>query len=459
MPSLRYNRSDTLSGEIYVKARVFGARLRYVRLEHDIITIHQVEDDFCAPLASYYLPDAGEVSVNPSKNSLTIAFRKKGPLTLVFKNDRALMQLWARAIKRSRHNVLHVYYRLDALVGEGSYAKVYKAHDRRTGELVAVKVVKKRVTDPIAKHYPEREARIVKMLQHDNVVKTIDVFDSPTHLYVVMEYLRGGCLQTWLAGGRNRVNEKNALRFARQLLEAVHYLHANNVVHRDLKPENILLTAEGQIKIADFGLSRCGTPAARGDLELVSILGSPAFCSPEILSGRVYGRAVDMWGCGVLLYYILSGALPFVGQDYKQVFAKIRTGHAQFPANRWRHVSPAAIDLVKRLLAVDPNARPSAAQALKHPWLHAVAQRPISPKPFVGNHTAAASQSKREHIANTGIRHARRDGRASLSERPTMAKYRHAARGAFRRNASGSLKQLGMEQDRKRKNGQAGIAY
>lgn len=435
VPSLRYSRNETLTGVLGVRSLLMGVRRRLVRLDRGILTVHPIDDDCGQPLASVRVSDAVDISVNRNRSQISVRTNSKIALTLVFKHDVSLLQLWAAALRRAHVAKVETYYKICGEVGSGHYAKVYEGVDRRTGEKVAIKVMPKKHEDPRVQQYAKREAEIVRMVSHPNVVTTLDVFETSSSLYVVMEYVSNGTLLDFLAGGKNRVNEKNALRIAKQLLSAIAYLHSSDIIHRDIKAENILVTKDGAIKLADFGLARRLDGVLSDEYCLSSILGTPAYCSPEVVTRSQYGKPVDLFGCGVLLYIALSGALPFRGETPGEVFESIRNGEVTFPRHRWSLVSSDACNLVRQLLSHNPMDRPTAHEALCHPWLSRAAGsksdgRPISPKPFVRNTSARA---------------------ASVSVRPSQPRMpRVTSTSSFRRAQSGSLRQLGAERQRRR---------
>lgn len=431
-PVLKYTQDETLIASLGVKSKLFGVRRRLVRLERGILYIHAQEDDCGEPLATARLCEAQHVSVNLPKATISVRTTPKVGITLVFKHDPSLIHRWAAALNTALRSRLDTYYKMCAKIGQGHYATVYEAVDRNTGDKVAVKVMSRKQKDPKLAQYVNREAEIVRSISHPNIVRTLDVFETSTHLYVVMEYMTNGTLLDFFAGGTNRVNEKNALRIARQLLSGIAYLHASDIVHRDIKPENILLSADGVVKIADFGLARRVDGVASDQYCLSSILGTPAYCSPEVVARAQYGKPVDIFGCGVLMYVAMSGMLPFRGDTPEQVFRSISKGVVTFPDARWDLVSPDAKRFVACLLQHRPSNRPTALEALRHPWLVSNGDRtdrPVSPTPFVRNTSARAAHAAKNY-----------------NRMPTVN-----STPSFRRAQSGSLDQLRREKRQNRK--------
>lgn len=429
---MRYSRDETLTGVLGVKSKLFGTRRRLVRLDRGVIYVHANGDDCGEPLFTTRVCEAYDVTVNDQRSTIMLRTSPKLAVTLVFKHDIALLQLWAAALRRAHVNRVDNHYKTCAQIGRGHYAKVYEAFDRHTGDKVAIKVMPKQHPDPKISQYVKREADIVRMVNHPNVVKTLDVFETSCDLFIVMEHVSTGNLLEFLAAGKNRVNEKNALRIAKQLLQAIAYLHDNDIIHRDIKAENILITTDGTIKVADFGLARRLEGVGSDEYCLSSILGTPAYCSPEVVTRSHYGKPVDLFGCGVLLYIALSGALPFRGDTPEQVFESIAKGKLSFPTARWSLVSEEARLFVKALLSHRPHERPTAAEALQQPWLKGSgdrmnSERPVSPIPFVRN--ASARTSRKPNSAHFPL---------------------VGSKNSFRRAQSGSLRQLTLEKMRQR---------
>jgi len=218
------------------------------------------------------------------------------------------------------------------------------------------------------------EVEVLKKLDHPNILKLFEVFDTKSTLFMVLELVNGGDLYDSLKKA-GRLTEKVAKPIFAQLLAAIHYMHKKNVSHRDLKPENVLVQEnEGgniQVKLSDFGLSR----ATKTDQTLMQTMaGTLDYCAPEIIqhyhTGMGYGREVDMWSLGVILYIMLSGIAPFgQGQQAKQLLTDIIQGNFSFPERRFSDVSDTAKDLINMLLVPDPKTRWTAEKALKHEWL------------------------------------------------------------------------------------------
>eukprot|EP00168_Porphyra_purpurea_P020920 TRINITY_DN901_c0_g1_i4.p1 TRINITY_DN901_c0_g1~~TRINITY_DN901_c0_g1_i4.p1 ORF type:complete len:561 (-),score=108.79 TRINITY_DN901_c0_g1_i4:1394-3076(-) len=257
-------------------------------------------------------------------------------------------------------------------LGTGTFAKVKRAVDEKTGEEVAVKVMEK---ESIASMHMtsnvRREIAIMKALSHENIVRLRQVLASPQRLYLVMDYVQGGELFTKIHRD-GALTEDAGRHYFRQLVAGVAYCHSRGVVHRDLKPENLLLDSRtSHLKIADFGLSGLSQMAAgvEGEQLLHTQCGSPNYCAPEILapaSSRAgyNGALVDTWSVGVILYVLLAGRLPFYDPDPSKLYEAISHAPVQFPPN----FPEGAADIVRKLLVKEPAGRMSLEEVQKHPW-------------------------------------------------------------------------------------------
>jgi calcium/calmodulin-dependent protein kinase I len=241
--------------------------------------------------------------------------------------------------------------------------------DNKTGERVAIKMVNKEVVEK--EDSLQSEINILAMVDHPNVVKMHAMFDTPTHLLIVMELMEGGELYDEI-NARSVFTEQEAATIIRQLLSALSYLHARNIVHRDLKLENLLLARKGDltIKLADFGLSKLFNGTS-----MYTACGTPFYVAPDILMASDdsgYGPAVDMWAVGILLYILLSGRLPFAGETDEELFENIIQAKLVFKSPQFDVVSAQAKDFISHLLTAEPEDRMSADEALEHVFIQQV---------------------------------------------------------------------------------------
>lgn len=275
---------------------------------------------------------------------------------------------WRAAFEEAANARFDLHYKKLGAIGRGHFSSVYLAVDKKTGEKVAVKVIKKDVKDEAkCRKFIRREVKVMSITRHKNLIQALDFFSFKGKPHIVMEFLPGGSLKDMILR-KKRLTESESKRLISGVLDALVYLHMNGIVHRDIKPENVLLDGgpEAPIaKVTDFGLS-----TFLGDGGLIhSIVGTPSYVSPELCAGVPYGTGVDMWSCGVMLYYMLSGERPFVGETRSQMKSVILAGKIDFPEQSFRMVGQNARRLILRMLDVDQRTRISAADALKHPWL------------------------------------------------------------------------------------------
>ncbi|XP_010270997.1 PREDICTED: CBL-interacting serine/threonine-protein kinase 1-like isoform X1 [Nelumbo nucifera] len=255
-------------------------------------------------------------------------------------------------------------YELGRTLGEGNFGKVKFARNLETGQAVAVKILeKKRILDLKITDQIRREISTLKLLKHPNVVRLHEVLGSKTKIYMTLEYVNGGELFDRIAS-KGRLSESEGRKLFQQLIDGVSYCHDKGVFHRDLKPENVLVDAKGNVKISDFGLSAL-PQHFRDDGLLHTTCGSPNYVAPEILANRGYnGATSDLWSCGVILYVILTGYLPFDDRNLAVLYQKIFKGVVQIP--KW--LSEGAKNLIKRILDPNPNTRITMAKIKLDEW-------------------------------------------------------------------------------------------
>lgn len=252
-------------------------------------------------------------------------------------------------------------YRLGKTLGHGSFGKVKIAEHIRTGYKVAIKILNRRkMKSPDMEEKVRREIKICRLFVHPHVIRLYEVIEIQSDIYVVMEYVKRGELFDYIVE-KGRLAEDEARHFFQQIIAGVEYCHRNMVVHRDLKPENLLLDSNGNVKLADFGLSNI----MRDGHFLRTSCGSPNYAAPEVVSGKLYaGPEVDIWSCGVILYALLCGSLPFDDENIPNLFKKIKNGLYTLPS----HLSHGARDLIPRMLVVDPMKRITIHEIRQHPW-------------------------------------------------------------------------------------------
>ncbi|CAH1262842.1 MARK3 [Branchiostoma lanceolatum] len=270
----------------------------------------------------------------------------------------------SRQLHRSR-NEEHPHigkYRLLKTIGKGNFAKVKLARHVPTGKEVAIKIIDKTQLNPSSLQKLFREVRIMKMLNHPNIVKLFEVIETEKTLYLVMEYASGGEVFDYLVA-HGRMKEKEARAKFRQIVSAVQYCHQKRVVHRDLKAENLLLDSDMNIKIADFGFSNEFTPGNKLD----TFCGSPPYAAPELFQGKKYdGPEVDVWSLGVILYTLVSGSLPFDGQNLKELRERVLRGKYRIPF----YMSTDCENLLKRFLVLNPMKRGSLEAIMRDRWMN-----------------------------------------------------------------------------------------
>ncbi|XP_065054835.1 calcium/calmodulin-dependent protein kinase type II delta chain-like isoform X3 [Rhopilema esculentum] len=259
-------------------------------------------------------------------------------------------------------------YELKEELGKGAFSVVKRCVHKETRMEYAAKIFNTRKLTARDLQKLEREARICRMLKHPNIVRLHASLPEEGVHYLVFDLVTGGELFEDIVA-REYYSEADASHCIQQILESVQHCHQNSVVHRDLKPENLLLASKEKgavVKLADFGL------AVEVDGEKYSwhgFAGTPGYLSPEVLRKEPYGKPVDMWACGVILYILLVGYPPFWDEDQHRLYAQIKAGAYDYPSPEWDTVTQEAKDLINRLLTIDSKRRINASEALKHPWI------------------------------------------------------------------------------------------
>ncbi|KAE8586793.1 hypothetical protein XENTR_v10021767 [Xenopus tropicalis] len=296
-------------------------------------------------------------------------------------------------------------YRLLKTIGKGNFAKVKLARHILTGREVAIKIIDKTQLNPTSLQKLFREVRIMKILNHPNIVKLFEVIETEKTLYLVMEYASGGEVFDYLVA-HGRMKEKEARAKFRQIVSAVQYCHQKHIVHRDLKAENLLLDADMNIKIADFGFSNEFTVGNKLD----TFCGSPPYAAPELFQGKKYdGPEVDVWSLGVILYTLVSGSLPFDGQNLKELRERVLRGKYRIPF----YMSTDCENLLKRFLVLNPSKRGTLEQIMKDRWINA-GHEEDELKPFVEPELDISDQKRIDIMVGMG--YSREEIQESLSK-------------------------------------------
>ncbi|XP_034456477.1 calcium/calmodulin-dependent protein kinase type II delta 2 chain isoform X5 [Hippoglossus hippoglossus] len=259
-------------------------------------------------------------------------------------------------------------YQLFEELGKGAFSVVRRCVKISSGQEFAAKIINTKKLSARDHQKLEREARICRLLKHTNIVRLHDSISEEGFHYLVFDLVTGGELFEDIVA-REYYSEADASQCIQQILESVHHCHVNGIVHRDLKPENLLLASKlkgAAVKLADFGLAI----EVQGDQQAwFGFAGTPGYLSPEVLRKDPYGKAVDMWACGVILYILLVGYPPFWDEDQHRLYQQIKAGAYDFPSPEWDTVTPEAKDLINKMLTINPSKRITSAEALKHPWI------------------------------------------------------------------------------------------
>ncbi|XP_072289319.1 calcium/calmodulin-dependent protein kinase (CaM kinase) II beta 1 isoform X49 [Eucyclogobius newberryi] len=259
-------------------------------------------------------------------------------------------------------------YQLYEELGKGAFSVVRRCVKLCTGQEHAAKIINTKKLSARDHQKLEREARICRLLKHSNIVRLHDSISEEGFHYLLFDLVTGGELFEDIVA-REYYSEADASHCIHQILDSVHHIHQHDIVHRDLKPENLLLASKcknAAVKLADFGLAI----EVQGDQQAwFGFAGTPGYLSPEVLRKEAYGKPVDIWACGVILYILLVGYPPFWDEDQHKLYQQIKAGAYDFPSPEWDTVTPEAKNLINQMLTINPAKRITAQEALKHPWV------------------------------------------------------------------------------------------
>jgi 5'-AMP-activated protein kinase catalytic alpha subunit len=278
----------------------------------------------------------------------------------------------------NKSNVLMQSYELGRLLGQGTFAKVYHARGIRTNQSVAIKVIDKEKISKVGLiEQIKREISVMRLVRHPNIIQLYEVMATKTKIYFVMEYAKGGELFNKVAKGK--LKEDVARKYFQQLIDAIDFCHTRGVYHRDIKPENLLLDENEDLKVSDFGLSALAE-SKRQDGLLHTTCGTPAYVAPEVINRKGYdGAKADIWSCGVVLYVLLAGYLPFHDSNLMEMYRKI--GKSDYKCPNW--FPPEVRRLLSKMLDPNPGTRASIAKIKESSWFRKVLNskhiKPVTP--------------------------------------------------------------------------------
>ena len=256
-------------------------------------------------------------------------------------------------------------YKYIKTIGEGTFGKVKLATHIITGEKVAIKILQKNlIKDKNQYNRIEREIKYLKLFNHPNIIQIYEVLESSSSFYIVMEYAPGGELFNYIVE-KEKLTEKETSFYFYQIIQAVKEIHKKKICHRDIKPENLLFTKNKILKIIDFGLS------SEYDEYLSTPCGSPCYASPEMIRGKKYnGLSIDLWACGIILFAMLCGYLPFDDKNNNELFRKILECKIDYPEEDEVELSEISLDLINKILTSNPSKRIGINKILEHPFMN-----------------------------------------------------------------------------------------
>ena len=285
------------------------------------------------------------------------------------KNEKEYNEWFEKLKQATGYTNLLDIYEVKNKLGSGKFGLVKLGIDKKTGQKVAIKIMKKSNMDSSDLELVRTEIEILKICQHPNIIRLYNVFENVDYMYIIMEYCSGGDLFSYLENRGFRIPEKRASTIIHKMSTAVYYMHSFGVAHRDLKPENVLMTSEdddADIRILDFGLSKFLGPYEKCD----EPYGTLTYCAPEIIIDEPYSKAVDLWSLGIITYLMVSGKLPFNSEDENEIARQVVYDEPDYTKNPvWKDITPECKSFIKRLLEKDQNKRMKIKEVLEHKWI------------------------------------------------------------------------------------------
>jgi serine/threonine protein kinase len=278
---------------------------------------------------------------------------------------------WVQMLhKVTKYRDIYDHFEIFKLLGKGHFGEVRQGVDRKTKEYVAIKIIDKDRLKHDEVECIRMEAEVQRYCHHKNILKLIDNFESYSTIYIVLEYLTGGNLTRFLIRQDEILSDKKAKTIIYQIAKGVKYLSDLGIMHRDLKPDNIMLSSRDEncvIKIVDLGLSRI----VGNKTKVYDTFGTLAYVAPEVVHKTGYNKEVDIWSLGIIIYYVLSGKLPFEDcrLDFKKISSQLTWKLLDFPPNIFSHASPFALDLIQKCVT-EQSKRITIERFLDHPWFH-----------------------------------------------------------------------------------------
>ena len=322
-------------------------------------------------LSGCFVQETNEKKIldNIECSSFEIFSKNKSKTRKYYTTDAKISKEFVEKIKKAIGYVkFSDLYEMKEVIGKGKFGVVNLGIHKKTGQQVAIKILNKESLKTAEdKELVQIEIGILKLCHHPNIVRLLDHLENTDYIYIVTEYIEGGTLSKYLKKKKFNFSERQASNIMSQIASGVQYLHQYGIVHRDLKPGNIMITQQndfGVIKIMDFGLSKIVSPSEK----MVEGYGTLSYVAPEVLLRTPYNKEVDIWSMGVILYYMLSGSLPFRGTKQQEVAEKIVYEDLEFDEDEWETKSQKVQDLISRCLEKNPKERITIDEFINHPW-------------------------------------------------------------------------------------------